>query len=52
MTMATFVGTRLVQVRLISTVVLDNAQPNLTNPATDGQFVLSQVLGPSIVRPR
>ena len=51
MTMATFVGTRLVQVRLIPTVVLDNAQPNLTNPATDGQFVLKQVLGPSIIAP-
>ena len=52
MTMATFVGTRLAQVRLIPTVVLDNAQPNLTNAATDGQFVLKQALTPSIIKPR
>lgn len=52
MTMMTFVGTRLVQVRLIPTVVLDNAQPNLTDPATDGQFVLKQALGPSIIKPK
>ncbi|MGO9205475.1 MAG: CapA family protein [Candidatus Limnocylindrales bacterium] len=52
MTMLTFVGTRLAQVRLIPTVVLDNAQPNLTNPATDGQFVLHQVLSVSrLLRP-
>jgi len=31
MTMITFVGTRLAQVRLIPTVVLDNAQPNLVD---------------------
>ncbi len=47
MTMLTFVGTRLAQVRLIPTVVLDDAQPNLTDPATDGQFVLHQVLSAS-----
>ena len=47
MTMLTFVGTRLTQVRLIPTVVLDDAQPNLTDPATDGQFVLHQVLSAS-----
>jgi len=47
MTMLTFVGTRLAQVRLIPTVVLDSAQPNLTDPATDGQFVLHQVLSVS-----
>ena len=52
MTMITFVGKRLAQVRLIPTVVLDNAQPNLTNPATDGQFVLKQALGPSIIKPK
>ena len=52
MTMLTFVGTRLVQVRLIPTVVLDDAQPNLTDPATDGQFVLHQVLSVShLLRP-
>ncbi len=44
-TSLTFVGTNLAQVRLTPTVVLDNAQVNLTNPATDGQFVLKQVLG-------
>lgn len=44
-TSLTFVGTKLAQVRLTPTVVLDNAQVNLTNPATDGQFVLNQVLG-------
>jgi poly-gamma-glutamate capsule biosynthesis protein CapA/YwtB (metallophosphatase superfamily) len=43
-TSLTFVGTRLAQVRLTPTVVLDNAQPNLVDPATDGQFVLRQVL--------
>ena len=47
MTMLTFVGTRLAQVRLIPTVVLDDAQPNLIDPATDGQFVLHQVLSVS-----
>jgi poly-gamma-glutamate synthesis protein (capsule biosynthesis protein) len=52
MTMITFVGKRLAQVRLIPTVVLDNAQPNLVDPATDGQFVLKQALGASIVKPR
>ena len=52
MTMITFVGKRLAQVRLIPTVILDDAQPNLIDPATDGQFVLRQALGPSIVKPR
>ncbi len=52
MTMMTFVGARLAQVRLIPTVVLNNAQPNLINPATDGQFVLKQALGPSIIKPK
>lgn len=51
MTLITFVGRRLAQVRLIPTVVLDNAQPNLTDPATDGQFVLKQALGPSTIKP-
>jgi poly-gamma-glutamate synthesis protein (capsule biosynthesis protein) len=46
-TSLTFVGTRLVQVRLQPTVVVDNAQLNLTDPATDGQFVLKQVLSVS-----
>jgi poly-gamma-glutamate capsule biosynthesis protein CapA/YwtB (metallophosphatase superfamily) len=52
MTQLTFVGKRLAAVRLIPTVVLDNAQPNLTNPATDGQFVLNQVFGASILKAR
>lgn len=49
MTMLTFSETRLVQVRLIPTVVLDGAQPNLTDPATDGQYVLHQALDVSEV---
>ena len=52
MTMITFVGKRLVQVRLIPTVGLDNAQANLTDPATDGQFLLRQALKSSIIRPK
>lgn len=51
-TMATFVGPRLAQVRLVPTVILDNAQPNLTDPATDGRFVLAQVLGASVLQAR
>jgi poly-gamma-glutamate capsule biosynthesis protein CapA/YwtB (metallophosphatase superfamily) len=43
-TSLTFVGTRLAQVRLLPIVVLDHGQPNLLDPATDGQFVLRQVL--------
>ncbi len=43
-TSLTFVGTRLAQVRLSPIVVVDHGQPNLLNPATDGQFVLRQVL--------
>ena len=43
-TSLTFVGTRLAQVRLSPIVVLDHGQPNLLDPATDGQFVLRQVL--------
>ncbi len=39
----TFIGTRLVQARLHPYIVLDQAQPNLTNPATDGKYVLHQV---------
>lgn len=46
-TSLTFVGTRLAQVRLSPIVVLDHGQPNLTDPATDGQFVLRQVLAGS-----
>lgn len=50
MTMMTFVGTRLAGVRLIPTIVLDNAQPNLSDPATDGQFVLQQVFKASTLK--
>ena len=39
----TFVGTRLVQVRLHPYIVMDQAQPNLTAPTTDGKHVLEQV---------
>jgi poly-gamma-glutamate capsule biosynthesis protein CapA/YwtB (metallophosphatase superfamily) len=39
----TFQGTKLVQVRLQPTVILDGAQPNLLNPATDGRVVLGQL---------
>jgi poly-gamma-glutamate capsule biosynthesis protein CapA/YwtB (metallophosphatase superfamily) len=52
MTELTFVGTRLVQARLIPTVVLDNAQVNLVNPATDGQYVLQQVFKASTLKMR
>jgi poly-gamma-glutamate capsule biosynthesis protein CapA/YwtB (metallophosphatase superfamily) len=51
-TSLTFVGTRLTQVRLTPTVVLDNAQPNLLDPTTDGQFVLRQVLAGTSLPPR
>jgi len=51
-TVLTFVGTRLAQVRLVPTVVLDNAQPNLIDPATDGRFVLRQVLSASTLLAR
>ena len=39
----TFNGTSLVQARLQPTVILDGAQPNLLNPATDGRVVLGQL---------
>jgi poly-gamma-glutamate synthesis protein (capsule biosynthesis protein) len=51
-TSLTFVGPRLVQVRLQPTVVVDNAQLNLTDPATDGQVVLKQVLSVSTLPPQ
>jgi poly-gamma-glutamate capsule biosynthesis protein CapA/YwtB (metallophosphatase superfamily) len=51
-TSLTFVGTRLAQVRLSPIVVLDHGQPNLLNPATDGQFVLRQVLAGTTVPAR
>jgi poly-gamma-glutamate capsule biosynthesis protein CapA/YwtB (metallophosphatase superfamily) len=39
----TFNGSKLVQARLQPTVILDGAQPNLLNPATDGRVVLGQL---------
>ncbi len=39
----TFVGTRLAQARLHPYIMLDQAQANLVDPATDGKFVLDQV---------
>ncbi len=39
----TFVGTQLVQVRLHPYIVMDQAQPNLITPTTDGKHVLDQV---------
>ena len=35
LTEMTFQGTKLVQLRLHPTIILDQAQPNLLNPATD-----------------
>jgi poly-gamma-glutamate capsule biosynthesis protein CapA/YwtB (metallophosphatase superfamily) len=46
----TFVGSTLVQARLHPYVMLDQAQPNLTNPATDGKFVLNQVWSVSTLK--
>ena len=40
---ATFYGTRLAQVRLHPYIVMDGAQPNFTDPKTDGAYVLRQV---------
>jgi poly-gamma-glutamate synthesis protein (capsule biosynthesis protein) len=40
----TFNGTRLVQVRVHPYIVMDGAQPNLTDPTTDGAYVQQQVL--------
>ena len=39
----TFNGKQLVQARLHPYVVLDQAQPNLVDPLTDGRYVLDQV---------
>jgi len=39
----TFVGTQLVQVRLHPYIVMDQAQPTLVTPTTDGKHVLEQV---------
>ncbi len=39
----TFVGTQLAQARLHPYIMLDQAQANLVDPATDGEHVLDQV---------
>ncbi len=46
----TFVGTKLAQARLHPFIVLDQAQPNLTDPTTDGKHVLEQVWAVSDLR--
>ena len=44
----TFYGTRLAQVRIIPYIMLDQAQPNVTDPLTDGAYVQGQVFDASI----
>ena len=46
----TFVGSTLVQARLHPYIMLDQAQANLTDPATDGKYVLQQVWKTSILK--
>ena len=46
----TFTGTTLAQARLHPYVVVDQAQPNLTDPTTDGAYVLDQVWSVSKLR--
>lgn len=43
----TFRGTQLVQVRLHPYVMIDQAQANLTDPQTDGRYVLNRVFDAS-----
>ena len=38
-----FRGTKLVQARMHPYIMLDQAQTNLTDPATDGQYVLTRI---------
>jgi hypothetical protein len=47
---ATFVGSELAQVRLHPYIMLDQAQANLTNPTTDGKFIVNQVWSNSILK--
>jgi poly-gamma-glutamate synthesis protein (capsule biosynthesis protein) len=47
---ATFYGKKLVQFRLHPYVVVQGAQPNLVDPATDGAYVLHQVWSVSEVK--
>ena len=44
----TFYGTRLAQVRIIPYIMLDQAQPNVTDPLSDGAYVQKQVFNASI----
>ena len=44
----TFYGRRLAQVRLHPYIILSHGQPNLTDPLSDGAFVLHQVFNESI----
>ena len=46
----TFVGTQLAQARLHPYVILKQAQPNLTDPETDGAYVLDQVWSVSTLK--
>ncbi len=46
----TFVGAQLAQARLHPYIVLKQAQPNLTNPTTDGAYVLDQVWSVSTLK--
>ena len=39
----TFVGTRLAQVEIHPTIIVDRAQPNLMNPALTGSRVLNRM---------
>ena len=43
----TFRGTDLVQIRMRPHIILDKAQPNFMDPATDGKVVMSQVFSAS-----
>ncbi|MBA3234573.1 MAG: CapA family protein [Chloroflexi bacterium] len=43
----TFRGTRLVQIRMRPHIILDKAQPNFMDPATDGKVVMGQVFSAS-----
>ena len=47
---ATFYGKKLVQFRLHPYVVVQGAQPNLVDPATDGAYVLHQVWSVSEIK--
>jgi poly-gamma-glutamate capsule biosynthesis protein CapA/YwtB (metallophosphatase superfamily) len=46
-----FVGDELAQARMHPYIMLDQAQTNLTDPATDGQYVLGRIYDASGLRP-